>query len=65
MADFIGLHCLECDENWEGESYICPDCNSKEVEEIYELKCVDCGYEFEGGSCDICPECEGDTEETY
>lgn len=62
-----GYRCLECDYEWEERGYGYPDkypeCDSEKFEELYELECRECGFQFMDAENDECPQCEG--LETY
>lgn len=64
-----GYRCLECEEEIEnfnmmyGITEKCESCGCEELEEIYELECRECNYNFVGAENDECPECGG--LETY
>lgn len=54
----LGSRCIEC--GYETEEYVeeCPKCGVKDFcEEIMEIKCKECGIEFEGSENEECPEC--------
>lgn len=55
------FHCLECDYEWDndfnGYPEKCPECESDEFYEEYQMTCEECGNEFVGASDDECPEC--------
>lgn len=62
------FRCINCEYEWENYNYIgypdkCPECESEEFEELYELECRECGCEFIGAENEECPECGG--FETY
>ena len=59
--------CIECEteinpDNYNEGEFIC-ECGSEDYEEVYRLRCVECGETFEGGFNDPCIDCDGDTEE--
>lgn len=61
--------CVEClteiDGNYECPD-VCPECECEDIEEVYTLKCEDCGAEFEDSLDSPCIECEGENvEECY
>lgn len=64
-----GYRCLEndCYHEWEDGGYDypekCPECKSEEFEELYDLECRECGFQFVGSENEKCPECE--SLETY
>ncbi len=64
-----GYRCLDekCEYEWEdrgcGYPDRCPECSADEFEELYDLECRECGFQFVGSENEECPECE--SWETY
>ena len=56
--------CIECLTELALDDYTCPDDESHDVEEIYDMKCNKCEWEGEQGCTDVCPDCGGQCEES-
>lgn len=60
----IRNECLKCGrKTYDLDLYICPECKSTDVEEIYTCKCPNCGALVESNIDDPCPECDECVEE--
>lgn len=57
--------CIHCYTIIDTETYTCSSCKSEDVEEIYTVKCDNCGNKYEANIDDPCVKCNDGIYQEY